>query len=116
MSNWRIRDKIALPVTGSLTCSASIRWEIQAPLAFVPPVFGNLLRRLVQPFLVGSQPNHFDRRKPLGRIAPVRWERPARSAFVSALRRINDATFNLQFPWPRRISLFETGIHLSKDN
>jgi hypothetical protein len=58
----------ALPVTGSLTCSASIRWEIQAPLALVSPVFGNLFGGLVQPVLVSREPNHFNGCKPFRRI------------------------------------------------
>jgi len=35
---------------------------------FVPPVFGNLLRGLVQPIFVSGQTDHLDRCKPLGRI------------------------------------------------
>ena len=35
---------------------------------FVPPIFGNLLRGLVQPIFVSGQTDHLDRCKPLGRI------------------------------------------------
>ena len=41
---------------------------ILTPLALVPPVFGNLLRGLVQPVLVHCEPNHLDGRKPFRRI------------------------------------------------
>ena len=38
------------------------------PLALVPPVFGNLLRRLVQPILISRKANQFNRRKPFGSV------------------------------------------------
>ena len=53
-------------------------------LALVPPVFGNLLRGLVQPISVSGQTDHLDRRKPLGRIAPKHPTRP--NCATAALR------------------------------
>ena len=60
-------------------------WGIHAPLALVSPVFGNFLRGLVQPILIGRQTNYFDRCKPFRRIggrtgrAPSACPRPSKS-------------------------------------
>ena len=38
------------------------------PLAFLPPVFCNLLRGLVQPVLISGKTNHFNGCKPFRRV------------------------------------------------